>query len=163
KTIAIVAHRSGSNPAPIVIADRARLALAANGCSSAFASAGWTMSTKSFRTLVVIALDMFATLHLVAPAPSLAAGANRSAAYAGVGEEFTQYDVDVYNASLIRRNSVTLPGYVQEAWPHPSKPILYVAWSNAGPSYAGASGAAAPSGSRHGITAFKVDQTTGAL
>jgi 6-phosphogluconolactonase len=122
------------------------------------------MSSRSFRTLVVIAaLNVFTTLRMAAPAPSAAASGGRSAAYVSVGAEFTQYDVDLDTATLARRNSVTLPGYVQEAWPHPTRPILYVAWSNGGPSYVGASGAAARGGSRHGITAFKVDETTGAL
>jgi 6-phosphogluconolactonase len=115
------------------------------------------------RTLVVtIAVGIIATLHGTLPANVAAAAAKRSALYAGVGAELTQYDVDVENASLVQRATVTLLGYIQEAWPHPSNPLLYVAWSTGGPGYPGAS-AAAPDGSRHGITAFKVDQTTGAL
>src|ERR1700757_5014981 len=110
------------------------------------------------RTLVVVsAIGIVASLPTAASLPSAAGSAKRSEVYASVGAELTQYDVDVENASLTQRGSVTLPGYVQEAWPHPSKPLLYVAWSNGGPSYARAFGAGAPGGSRHGITAFKVD------
>jgi 6-phosphogluconolactonase (cycloisomerase 2 family) len=92
-----------------------------------------------------------------------AAIAQRSAMYASVGAELTQYDVDVDKAMLTPRAAVTLPGYVQEAWPHPSKPLLYVAWSTGGPSYSAVPGASGPAGSRHGITTFTVDQTTGTL
>jgi 6-phosphogluconolactonase len=42
---------------------------------------------------------------------------------------------------------------VQEAWPHPSRKFLYVAWSN---NQKGAAG-------RHGVTAFGVDRATGVL
>src|ERR1700692_4921631 len=52
--------------------------------------------------------------------------------YAAVGPELTQYDIDMDHAALIKRGSVTLPANVQEAWQHPSKKFLYVAWSNGG-------------------------------
>jgi 6-phosphogluconolactonase (cycloisomerase 2 family) len=75
------------------------------------------------------------------------------ALYAALGPELTAYDVNVEGASLTRNGSVTLPENVQEAWPHPSRRYLYVAWSN---NARGASG-------RHGVTAFRVDPATGAL
>jgi 6-phosphogluconolactonase (cycloisomerase 2 family) len=50
-----------------------------------------------------------------------------------------------------------LPANVQEAWAHPSKPFLYVAWSDRGP------GGGLPSGGQHGLTAFAIDGSTGAL
>lgn len=50
--------------------------------------------------------------------------------YAAVGPELSQYEVDVEGATLVKRGSVSLPGAIQYAWPHPSREYLYVAWSN---------------------------------
>ncbi len=83
------------------------------------------------------------------------------ALYASVGEELSAYAVDVEQATLTRQSSVTLPGFVQEAWASPSTPYLYVAWSNGGASYAGTGVRAA--GDKHGVTAFRIDSATGAL
>src|SRR5579864_9119522 len=91
-----------------------------------------------------------------------AAGAGKVVLYAAVGAELTQYDVDVDGAALIKRSSLTLPANVQEAAQHPSKRYLYVAWSDGGPSNLPPD-SAAPSGSQHGLTAFRIDSTTGAL
>jgi 6-phosphogluconolactonase len=91
-----------------------------------------------------------------------AAGAGKVMLYAAVGAELTQYDVDVDGAALVKRGSVTLPANVQEAAQHPSKRYLYVAWSNGGPSNLPPD-SAAPSGSQHGLTAFRIDSATGAL
>ena len=52
--------------------------------------------------------------------------------YSSVGPELTQYDVDVKTTVLVKRASVTLPGNVQYAWPHPARHYLYVAWSDGG-------------------------------
>ena len=108
--------------------------------------------------IVVLAL---ATIPLVA-AP-LAQPPNRSsklAVYAAVGEELIAFGVDVDHATLTRQSSVTLPGFVQEAWASPSAPFLYVAWSNGGSSYTGSG--VTPVGDNHGVTAFRVDPS-GAL
>src|SRR5262249_13692633 len=75
------------------------------------------------------------------------------ALYAAVGPELTVYIVDANSAHLVKQASVTLPQNVQEAWPHPSRRYLYVAWSN---NVSGKAG-------RHGITAFRIDPTSGAL
>ena len=56
---------------------------------------------------------------------------------------------------------MTLPANVQEAWFHPSKQYVYVAWSNGGPSSAG--GGAGSSGDHHGLTAFRIDAASGGL
>src|SRR5512145_2600040 len=85
----------------------------------------------------------------------------RVALYASVGEELTVYNVDDERATLTRQSSVTLPGFVQEAWASPSTPYLYVAWSNGGASYAGTGVPAV--GDKHGVTAFRIDSATGAL
>src|SRR5258708_21584394 len=57
---------------------------------------------------------------------------------------------------------LTLPANVQEASQHPSKRYLYVAWSNGGPSNL-PQGGVAPSGSQHGLSAFRIDPASGAL
>ena len=85
----------------------------------------------------------------------------RVALYASVGEELSTYTVDVEHATLTKQSSVTLPGFVQEAWASPSTPYLYVAWSNGGASYAGTGVPAV--GDKHGVTAFRIDSATGAL
>jgi 6-phosphogluconolactonase len=71
--------------------------------------------------------------------------------YAAAGPELATYDVGVTNGTLIKRSSVTLPFAVQYVWHHPSTRYLYAAWSNG------------MQGDRHGITAYRIDTTTGAL
>jgi 6-phosphogluconolactonase (cycloisomerase 2 family) len=87
---------------------------------------------------------------------------SRVVLYAAVGAEITQYDVDVAGAALVNRGSVTLPANVQEALPHPSRQYLYVAWSNGGPSNIPADSVAS-SGDQHGLSAFRIDPTSGGL
>ena len=77
----------------------------------------------------------------------------RVALYAGLGDELTQYDLDVERALLLKRGSVTLPGNVGEGWVHPSRRYLYVPWSNS----------TRNSGSQHGVSAFRIDPASGAL
>jgi 6-phosphogluconolactonase (cycloisomerase 2 family) len=84
----------------------------------------------------------------------MVAGAEGQVAlYAGLGPELITYRVDVAGASLEKVGSVTVPENVQEAWPHPSRKFLYVAWSN---NRKGAEG-------RHGVTAFRIDPGNGVL
>ncbi len=71
--------------------------------------------------------------------------------YSAVGEALTQYDVDVDGAASTRRATVMLPSNVQYVWPHPSKRYLYVTASDRGP------GAGGPAGSKHFVTAFRID------
>src|SRR5450631_4229709 len=93
-------------------------------------------------------------LGFVFVATSVIAKPQRGALYASVGAQLTQYDVNVDSATLTKRASVMLPANVQYAWRHPSKPVLYVAWSNGGP--VGAGSAPPPSGNQHGVTAFRI-------
>ena len=88
-----------------------------------------------------------------------AAGPARVVLYAASGPELMQFDVDVDNATLIKRGSVSLPDNVQEAWPSPSRKFLYVTWSN------GVTGSIVPPGQKspHGLSAFRIDPATGAL
>lgn len=101
-----------------------------------------------------------ATLPMIAAALMQSGnGPARVAVYASVGEELIQFAADVEHATLSRRSSFMLPGFVQEAWVSPSGPFLYVAWSNGGASYAGSG--VEPVGDKHGITVFRVDSTGG--
>jgi 6-phosphogluconolactonase len=93
---------------------------------------------------------------------SKTSGSGKVVLYAAVGAELTQYDVDVDGAALAKRGSLTLPANVQEASQHPSKRYLYVAWSNGGPSNL-PQGGTAPSGSQHGLSAFRIDPASGGL
>jgi 6-phosphogluconolactonase len=90
-------------------------------------------------------------LGLITGAIGEAQTAGKVVLYAAVAAEFTQYDVDIKGAALLRRSSVTLPDSVQYAWPHPSRRFIYVAWSNG-------SGR-----DHHGVTAFRIDGASGAL
>src|SRR5205809_4961158 len=63
---------------------------------------------------------------IVMPRLSFAQSTDQKVAlYANAGPELTHYDVDVSGAELIKRETVTLPGAVQYAWPHASKRYLY--------------------------------------
>jgi 6-phosphogluconolactonase (cycloisomerase 2 family) len=83
--------------------------------------------------------------------------------YASAGAELTQYDVDASGASLVKKGSVRLPANVQYAWQHPSRKYLYVAWSDGGAAAAAVGSAAPPSGKNHGVSAFRIDPSSGAL
>ena len=114
-------------------------------------------SSNSVRLALFMLLSMSMAPILTGQKPP-----GKAVLYAAVGAELTQYDIDAGNAALIKRGSVTLPANIQEAWQHPSKKFLYVAWSNGGASNA-TSGGVTPSGDQHGITAFRIDPASGAL
>jgi 6-phosphogluconolactonase (cycloisomerase 2 family) len=82
--------------------------------------------------------------------------ARRVALYASVGPELMRYEVDVEQATLVKRESVTLPAIVQEGWAHPSGRYLYVTWSDF-------QGGTESGGSQHGVTTFRIDPATGRL
>lgn len=88
-------------------------------------------------------------LALIVPQASLA----KVALYAAAGPELSTYRLEVEAGTLVKQDTVTLPQNVQEAWPHPSRRFLYVAWSN---NVRGAAG-------RHGVTAFRIDPRNGVL
>jgi 6-phosphogluconolactonase (cycloisomerase 2 family) len=95
---------------------------------------------------------------IAAPGASFAQNSKvKNVFYAGVGPELTLYSVDVDEAALIRRDTVSTPANIQYAWPHPSKRYLYVVSSNGGP------GSAGVAGNKHFASAFKIDPSTGAL
>jgi 6-phosphogluconolactonase len=75
--------------------------------------------------------------------------------YASTGPDLTLYDVDIEGASLTKRGTTALPESIQYAWPHPSRPILYVVSSNGGPS--------GLIGDKHCANALSIDPGSGAL
>ena len=83
-------------------------------------------------------------------------GGGRPAFYQAVGDRLTHWDVNVDDATLARRESITLPSNVQYAWPHPSRRYLYVSTSDA------ASGNAPNPGKVHRLCAVRVG-TDGSL
>src|SRR5437016_12632084 len=78
------------------------------------------------------------------------------ALYANVGPDLAHYDLDVANAELSKKATLTLPAGVQYAWPHASRRYLYVATSSSASGYG-------PAGTEHHVTAFRVDPSRGAL
>ncbi len=71
--------------------------------------------------------------------------------YAANGPELTTFAVNESEGSLQKRSSVSLPFAIQYVWRHPSKALLYAAWSNG------------MQGDRHGVTAYRIDLASGAL
>lgn len=76
--------------------------------------------------------------------------ADRTVLYQSVGAVLTHFDVDVEEATLTRRTSVSLPSNVQYVWPHPSRKFIYVSTSDA------ASGNTPIPGVVHRICALRV-------
>src|SRR5205085_11065895 len=77
--------------------------------------------------------------------------------YASAGPELTHYDVEVENAELTRRDTISLPANVHYAWPHASGRYLYVASSNS------AAGIGGFVGANHSISALRIDPASGDL
>jgi 6-phosphogluconolactonase (cycloisomerase 2 family) len=112
-----------------------------------------SMRTDIARFGLRVGTALFTLAAVIAqPLPS---APRRVALYAGVGDELITFSLDVDRATLTRQSSLTLPGFVQEAWASPLAPFLYVAWSNGGASYAGTG--IEPRGDRHGVTAYRID------
>jgi 6-phosphogluconolactonase len=77
--------------------------------------------------------------------------------YAAIGPDLTQYAVDVEGAALTRRGTVTLPANIHYCWPHASGRYLYVSSSDS------ASGIGGVVGTKHHVTAWRIDPASGAL
>ena len=87
-----------------------------------------------------------------------AAAQGRSVVYSSVGPVLTIWDLDVDAATLTKRDTVTLPGFITEATLHPSEKIIYIVWGRF------------PNGFQthsqpheHGMSAFRIEPATGAL
>jgi 6-phosphogluconolactonase (cycloisomerase 2 family) len=87
----------------------------------------------------------------------MADSSNQVALYASVGPQLTHYAVDVEGAALERRATVTLPANIHYCWPHVSGRHLYVASSDS------ASGTGGVVGTKHHVTAWRIDPASGAL
>src|SRR5947209_18284870 len=86
----------------------------------------------SRRTFLSLAAASVAAPRLVsAQQPA----AQKVAIYANVGPELIHYDVDVAGAELSKRETMTVAGGMQYAWPLASTRCLYVPSSNNAPNY----------------------------
>ena len=75
----------------------------------------------SRRTFLSLAAASVAAPRLVsAQQPA----AQKVAIYANVGPDLIHYDVDVAGAELIKRETMTVTGGIQYAWPHASRRYL---------------------------------------
>jgi 6-phosphogluconolactonase len=79
----------------------------------------------------------------------------QTALYASVGPLLTHYEIDVQGMALVKRETLKLANNVQYAWPHASKPYLYVASSSRIDRNA--------MGTEHYLSALRIDPKTGAL
>jgi len=75
--------------------------------------------------------------------------------YAAVGPLLTHYEIDLEGLALRKRGTVKMPANVQYAWPHASKPFMYVASSSRISRDA--------VGSEHFLSVFEIDPQTGAV
>jgi 6-phosphogluconolactonase len=80
---------------------------------------------------------------------------SKTVLYASVGPELTLFDIDLADAALAKRGTVTLPANIQYAWPHPSTRYFYIVSSNGGPGEI--------PGDTHLASAFRVDPGSGIL
>ncbi|GGI25849.1 MULTISPECIES: lactonase family protein [Bradyrhizobium] len=78
----------------------------------------------------------------------------RAVLYVAVGSELMCYEADDTKLALQKIDTIRVPEAVQYAWKHPSKPLLYVAFSNRYTSKAD---------DRHGVAVYAIDQDTGRL
>jgi len=79
---------------------------------------------------------------------------SRAVFYSAVGPDLTLYGVNAEDDTLTKRSTVTLPGNVQYAWPHPSRQYFYVVSSGGGPGVAS---------DKNFANAFRIDSATGTL
>jgi 6-phosphogluconolactonase len=104
------------------------------------------------RTFLSLAASGIAASRLA----SAQQASGKVALYANVGADLTHYDLDVANAELSKKATLTLPAGVQYAWPHASRRCLYVASSSSASGYG-------PAGTEHHVTALRIDPDSGAL
>jgi 6-phosphogluconolactonase len=110
------------------------------------------MNRRTFNTALMGA----AAASLAGCATGGGGSGGRTVFYQCVGDRLTRWDVDVGDAALVPRESVTLPSNVQYVWLHPSRRYLYVSTSDA------ASGNAPNPGKVHRLCAVRVG-TDGSL
>ena len=108
---------------------------------------------RMFTTLVGGA----AVLPQLSPAFAQSAQA-QTVFYSAVGGDLTLYSLNVDDASLTRRGTVSLPANIQYAWPHPSKKFFYAVSSTRG-----SGGVEGSPDDKHLAHAFRIDPASGAL
>jgi 6-phosphogluconolactonase (cycloisomerase 2 family) len=110
-------------------------------------------------TLAFVTLTVFAQRQTGSPSPA----SGLVMVYAGVGAEVIWYSASA-DGTLTRRGAAPLPANANEGGAHPSGKFLYVAWSDGGPSYEfPGSSLRRTAGTKHGVSAFRIDPATGAL
>jgi 6-phosphogluconolactonase (cycloisomerase 2 family) len=106
------------------------------------------------RTLTTLLAGTAAAPGLTAKLAWAQAAKSRTVYYAAVGSDLALYGMNVDDATLEKRGTITLPGNVQYAWPHPSRQFFYVVSSGGGPGVAS---------DKNFANAFRIDPATGAL
>jgi 6-phosphogluconolactonase len=106
------------------------------------------------RTLTTLLAGTAAAPGLTAKLAWAQAAKSRAVYYAAVGSDLALYGMNVDDATLEKRGTVTLPGNVQYGWPHPSRQFFYVVSSGGGPGVAS---------DKNFANAFRIDPATGAL
>jgi 6-phosphogluconolactonase len=106
------------------------------------------------RTLTALLAGAAATPGLTTRLSWAQGAKNQAVFFAAVGPDLTLYGVNAEDATLTKRNTVTLPGNVQYAWPHPSRQYFYVVSSGGGPGVAS---------DKNFANVFRIDPATGAL
>jgi 6-phosphogluconolactonase len=119
---------------------------------------GWGLSLLTVAAVGILV----ATLGQTRASTQAGKASGRAVLFASAGNELTRYDVDVNAATLTKRESMMLPGFITEATMHPSKQYTYIVWGKFVP---GDPGGFQIHGQPHdqGMSAFRVDPATGAL
>lgn len=112
---------------------------------SPYLSSGLECLMVTRRTLLSFTVCSLAS-HMLASVPR---GSRKLALYVSNGPEILHYDVDLANAVLIKRGSITCPAPVQYAWPHVSRRCLYAICSDMA--------------KKNYVTALNIDPLTGGL
>jgi 6-phosphogluconolactonase len=105
---------------------------------------------QQFSIATLIAATWLQGFVVHSQSPGQAHVSGKLVAYAAVGPELIQFDINAESLALVKRGSVTIPGAIQYVWPHPSRRSLYVAWNNA-------------EGGQNGVSALRIDPSSGAL
>jgi 6-phosphogluconolactonase len=106
------------------------------------------------RMLTTLLAGAAAAPGLTAKLACAQAAKSRAVYYAAIGSDLALYGMNVEDATLEKRGTITLPGNVQYAWPHPSRQFFYVVSSGGGPGVAS---------DQNFANAFRIDPATGAL
>lgn len=107
--------------------------------------------------IIVLSISLMCLTMGAALAEPVKSDVGKTFVYSSLDAELSRYELDLENASLTKKGSVTMPANVQFAVAHPSGRFLYVISSNAGNGTFGAKG------DKHLLSVIKIDQNSGAL